>query len=101
MIFIIFYSTYRLKVREKFQKSKTKTFLFINIKIDITRLCARGAMVLKLKCDICGKPLNASNIGYVLHPQEEGRRPIMRCKECHSKIKEKKRQRTSSYMIIE
>ncbi|MCD6478144.1 MAG: hypothetical protein J7K87_04010 [Candidatus Aenigmarchaeota archaeon] len=58
-------------------------------------------MALKLKCDICGVPLNAKNIGLVIHPAEKGSKPIMRCKICHSKIKGKKRQKNSSYMIID
>ena len=58
-------------------------------------------MVLKLKCDMCGVALNFTNIGFVSHPQEDHLKPIMRCKKCHGKIKEKKRQRNSSYMIID
>jgi len=58
-------------------------------------------MVLKLKCDMCGTVLGATNIGFVSHPQEDHLKAIMRCKKCHSKIKEKKRQRNSSYLIID
>ncbi len=56
---------------------------------------------IKLKCEMCGTSLNSTNIGFVSHPQEEHLKPTMRCKKCHSKIKEKKRQRNSSYMIID
>ncbi len=58
-------------------------------------------MALKLRCDICGIPLNIKNIGYVKHPEDKNVKPVMRCKVCHSKLKEKKRQKTSSYMLIE
>ena len=75
------------------------TLLFINMKIDITLLWC--LMSLKLKCDMCGKKLEYSNIGFVSHPREDHLKPTMRCKECHNKIKEKKRKRNSSYMILE
>lgn len=58
-------------------------------------------MVLKLKCDMCGVALNFTNIGFVSHPQEDHLKAVMRCKKCHGKIKEKKRQRNSSYMILD
>lgn len=58
-------------------------------------------MALKLKCDICGVPLTIDNIGIVIHPRDKSIKPIMRCKECHRKIKGKRRKKTSSYMIIE
>lgn len=58
-------------------------------------------MTLKLKCDMCGVALKSDNIGFVSHPRENHLKPVMRCKKCHSKIKEKKRQRNSSYMIID
>jgi len=74
----------------------TKRFLFIYI----VNILLVVLMTLKLKCDICGVPLNAKNIGLVIHP-EDGGKPIMRCKECHNKIKSKKRQKNSSYMLIE
>ena len=79
----------------------TKRFLFINREIDITCVMLMGMRVLKLKCDICGKSLNFSNIGFVSHPHEDHLKAVMRCKGCHNKIKEKKRQRNSSYMIID
>ena len=58
-------------------------------------------MALKLKCDICGVKLGSDNIGIVRHPVEKHLNPIMRCKECHGKIKGKRRKKNSSYMIID
>ena len=58
-------------------------------------------MALKLKCDICGVPLNQDNIGIVIHPVDKQLKPMMRCKECHGKIKGKRRKKNSSYMIID
>lgn len=58
-------------------------------------------MSLNLKCDICGVSLNSDNIGIVKHPSEEHLKPVMRCKECHNKIKGKRRKKDSSYMIID
>ncbi|MCD6367815.1 MAG: hypothetical protein J7L45_01890 [Candidatus Aenigmarchaeota archaeon] len=58
-------------------------------------------MALKLRCDICGVPLTAENIGIVKHPADKNIKPIMRCKECHRKIKGKRRKKSSSYLLIE
>ena len=42
---------------------------------------------LSMVCDICGVPLNMSNIGYIRNPIVPSIKPIQRCRECHRRLK--------------
>ncbi len=59
-------------------------------------------MALDMDCHACGTGVKLENLGFARHPHADlDKEPIVRCKECHRKTKDKYRNRSSSYTYIE